>query len=401
MSSLSKISELDQGLYRTVASFYRSHNDGLTSGLKTLSTYSSSSNRSYLEWRTSIGLSRGTEYCYNCLRQQGDGSITRGYFAPKIINNLFGVKYLITEPHSDENQQLAQLHGYSQILDGDLLVYQNGEALPLGFVVPTRLTENDFVQTDNMVKILNEFSQRNLGKDIFVASEQAQIQSVFGMVKNEKGQFVYDGHSPEAYLIYIIDNPDRRPYYYVLDAPNRNLDAEIYDMARLDENGQPTLIGGENLRQYYLGYDENLQIKLQLTNLSMEAKLAGSFVYEDIAVSDEIASQLMSTSTCQGATDSEITCKMQVGEDGSVAFFTIPYESSWRITIDGQTVASRRVLGVFLATDLPAGEHEVRITYRPRGLNLGTLITLLSVGICIVIIVACRARWQKSAQNTI
>jgi uncharacterized membrane protein YfhO len=66
--------------------------------------------------------------------------------------------------------------------------------------------------------------------------------------------------------------------------------------------------------------------------------------------------------------------------NGGVMFTSIPYCDGWSVKVDGQSVdkvsiASDGVIGV----DLGAGVHEVEFKFKPQGLAVGIVVSLISI----------------------
>ena len=58
---------------------------------------------------------------------------------------------------------------------------------------------------------------------------------------------------------------------------------------------------------------------------------------------------------------------------------SVPWYPGWSASIDGQSAVAEAVDGALVGMELPTGTHTVRISYRPAGLELGTLISISSV----------------------
>lgn len=62
-------------------------------------------------------------------------------------------------------------------------------------------------------------------------------------------------------------------------------------------------------------------------------------------------------------------------EKGQTLLFTIPWDEGWTCTVDGQPVELEKVLGVFMAADVPEGTHHYEMRYVPAGLRIGLVIS--------------------------
>ena len=60
----------------------------------------------------------------------------------------------------------------------------------------------------------------------------------------------------------------------------------------------------------------------------------------------------------------------------------------WQATVDGAPVPVLRANLMFRAIALPAGQHDVVLTYRPESWQQGSLISLLTLGGLLVVLAA-------------
>ncbi len=103
------------------------------------------------------------------------------------------------------------------------------------------------------------------------------------------------------------------------------------------------------------------------------------------------------------ATDTGLTGSVTAPEDG-VLFFSIPYDSGWSITVDGEKVETLAIAtdeesgdGAMLAARIPAGKHTVTLTYRAPGLRLGLLISLVCL---LIVLLPLGRRWLLCRRQT-
>jgi uncharacterized membrane protein YfhO len=54
------------------------------------------------------------------------------------------------------------------------------------------------------------------------------------------------------------------------------------------------------------------------------------------------------------------------------------YDPNWQATLDGRPAPVIRANQIFRAVYSGAGLHEIHMVYRPRGLRLGVIISLLT-----------------------
>lgn len=74
----------------------------------------------------------------------------------------------------------------------------------------------------------------------------------------------------------------------------------------------------------------------------------------------------------------KITGTINIKHRHQVLMTTIPYSKGWHATVDGKSVATKKVINTFVAVPLSKGKHTVTLTYRPPFLITGSLITGIS-----------------------
>ena len=82
----------------------------------------------------------------------------------------------------------------------------------------------------------------------------------------------------------------------------------------------------------------------------------------------------------------EITGRISLDQP-AVTVFSIPYSDGWTLTVNGGETPLQASAGAFLAAAVPAGDHELRLTYRTPGLRLGACVSaaaLVALAVCIV-----------------
>lgn len=83
-------------------------------------------------------------------------------------------------------------------------------------------------------------------------------------------------------------------------------------------------------------------------------------------------------------------------EKDSTLFFSIPYDKSWQIRVDGKRLPVDEVGGkAFLAAAVKAGEHSLELRFKPEGFNAGLAITLASILILIALLIDDKKNGRK------
>ena len=69
-----------------------------------------------------------------------------------------------------------------------------------------------------------------------------------------------------------------------------------------------------------------------------------------------------------------LTGSLETGQDGYL-ITSIPYDKSFRITVDGEEIKAEKVNTAFLGGKVPKGTHEIEISYQAPGKNPGFFLT--------------------------
>lgn len=73
-------------------------------------------------------------------------------------------------------------------------------------------------------------------------------------------------------------------------------------------------------------------------------------------------------------------------EKDGVMLFSIPYDDGWSVTLDGESVATQKAAGYLLCFDINEGEHGIELSYTVPGIKEGTLISIFSMLIFVVLV---------------
>ncbi len=96
-------------------------------------------------------------------------------------------------------------------------------------------------------------------------------------------------------------------------------------------------------------------------------------------------------------TSSHLTFSTSSAEDRLVVV-SLPYDRSFRITVDGKRVKPVPALEMLMGMEIPAGEHSVEMRYIPRGTVVGALVS--AAGIVMFVIFFCiRFRREQSLSH--
>ena len=358
------VKEKDQGFYRMEKTFHRTTNDPMFYNYSGLTHFSSTGQTFILDFLQRMGYTTA----YDVWSSYNAGSNATA-------DSLLGIKYVLggldlTGKGYEKIQQL-----------GSTIIYENPNALPIAMVA------NKEVKTVDM-EIWDSFAQQNAiyqnisGLDVSpmiiaedVTRERINMYLIVDEVTNPNTYRVHTPGNPVS-IRYDIVIEEEKPLYCYFDAPYMQ-EVNVF-------------VNGEDFGRYFseLRWDaislgtfpvgETVTVELVPNTMHIVQPYA-YFAYEDVdklaQVCDEIKSRDLELTKHR---NSYMTGTVNVEED-SVLMLTIPYDTSWKVCIDGEEAAVECVLGTFLAVDVPAGEHTFSLRYIPKGIYLGGAMSLTAI----------------------
>ncbi|MDD6733821.1 MAG: YfhO family protein, partial [Lachnospiraceae bacterium] len=111
-------------------------------------------------------------------------------------------------------------------------------------------------------------------------------------------------------------------------------------------------------------------------------------------VLEDVISKLRENSVqIQSVKDTSV--KAYTNGDGGRLVFSIPYDSGFRIYMDGEETECKPYLDAFVSCSVPAGEHEIEIKYMPPGFVLGSIISVFGMIAMVLVILRYRKNVLK------
>lgn len=98
--------------------------------------------------------------------------------------------------------------------------------------------------------------------------------------------------------------------------------------------------------------------------------------------------------------ETKITGTVTAQED-CVFYTSIPYDAGWTVKIDGKEIAREDYISLvdaYLCFNLPAGEHTVELSFMPRGLVVGGVISVMTI-IAIILAAILFAKLRKERER--
>ena len=378
-SLLDYISQQDSSLFRLDKLYRRSHNDPLMFAYNGLSHFSSCETDQAKEFLGKMGFRNNTIWAF-----YGDASTS-------FADCFMGVKYLLSQ-FDETSKPYKWLY-----TEDEKRVFLNPYALSLGFgmdkdVRNINMNEKDPFKLQN--EIASCFTQTNYQIYRPVRISEVRLNNV-----TADGN-VYKTINPEeeASVEYIMSIASSDFIYMYFDAP---------------ESQRVTLyINGDEKGDYFDDYSwsvreggyykpgEEISIKFELEEDTLEIDNA-YFYYESAQVLKAWYKDAVSTScNISKITSSHLSAKVNAADGADYIVFTIPYEDDWKVKVDGKKVKPIKVMNALMAVKITGGEHDIDLHYIPRGLIVGTPISIISlIATFCVFFVGSRKKTQGRKNN--
>ena len=409
--------ERDTDFYRFEKTSRVTKNDGTLVGYPTASLFSSTSNGHVQDFYDKMGMSDSKVfYCF-------DG-------ATPLSSSLLGVRYVFSRS-ANEDPSLYTLIDQ----EGDIYLYECRYSLPLGFMISSGSGFSASAQTPEASgsadasgsDVLQSGVSAQAGGTDESASEASLLDELLGDISDTRTDA----------LERALDSEGATP----LDTQNRmvqalGLEQNLFtSVGALQEEDGATTITADVSGHYYAyvgdtgvntlkmeseaGSKSFSQVKYHyicdlgwhdagdVISLTSEdsSSLNVSAYRLNFDVMDEVISILgEQTMTVDSYSSTHINGHIDVSRAGEL-ILSVAYEPGWTILVDGEEVQPGLFDDTFISLSLTEGEHTIEMRYRPAGLTIGIIVSLICLAIFAAIVLLERRRrmrpkTQASASRT-
>ena len=409
--------ERDTDFYRFEKTSRVTKNDGTLVGYPTASLFSSTSNGHVQDFYDKMGMSDSKVfYCF-------DG-------ATPLSSSLLGVRYVFSRS-ANEDPLLYTLIDQ----EGDIYLYECRYSLPLGFMISSGSGFSASAQTPEASgsadasgsDVLQSGVSAQAGGTDESASEASLLDELLGDISDTRTDA----------LERALDSEGATP----LDTQNRmvqalGLEQNLFtSVGALQEEDGATTITADVSGHYYAyvgdtgvntlkmeseaGSKSFSQVKYHyicdlgwhdagdVISLTSEdsSSLNVSAYRLNFDVMDEVISILgEQTMTVDSYSSTHINGHIDVSRAGEL-ILSVAYEPGWTILVDGEEVQPGLFDDTFISLSLTEGEHTIEMRYRPAGLTIGIIVSLICLAIFAAIVLLERRRrmrpkTQASASRT-
>ncbi|HOO28280.1 MAG TPA: YfhO family protein, partial [Lachnospiraceae bacterium] len=125
-----------------------------------------------------------------------------------------------------------------------------------------------------------------------------------------------------------------------------------------------------------LGTFENEQVTVEIkTDLSVTDKSETQISALDIGKLGELCKSYQNYDTKVSAGKHSLSAQIYAEEDGEFLLLPLAYDDGWNVRVNQKTVQASSYAGIFTAIPLEKGDNEVTMTYLPKGMKQGLLLT--------------------------
>ena len=363
---------------RTNDSFYRlenldpvSSNDSINYGYSGVSLFSSIRNRHSSSYLNDLGFrSRGTalniRYPNNTL----------------LMDSAVGIKYNISK-------QDPLKYGYASVgKAGKYTLYENSNALPLGFLADQTIYSVDQPENDNLSSQTNLFNALASTNETYFKFYQPTVIAENNVTteKNGTGVTYKEKQSNVAKdITWTVTVPAHTQAYLSLFPT---------DFAQLESSSATMTVNGITQKsqinitgQYYnIGYYEKpttVTFTVSFYGTTAVSFMEPKVVGLDLAAFDNSVNAIKEKGVDLTTTGRKATGTFTADKD-QVLMTTIPYDKGWKAYVDGKKVPIKSFKNAFVSFQVPAGEHTIKLVYLPEGFALGALLFFVCISIFIV-----------------
>ncbi|MBR6420905.1 MAG: YfhO family protein [Oscillospiraceae bacterium] len=423
----------DPSFYRAEKTYVRTVNDDAGFRLRGITHSSSVMNTQILKFIEAMGYSCRSYYS----RYEGN---------TPLADSLLGIKYVLDK--GDDNKNVLKKGQNSDLdiaydlkftevcktqseTDMDVSVYQNPNALALGYMVSEDILKVGFFGNDNPFNSQNALLSTLVGKTKFKEdgnfaddpfehyfydlpiTEEMRLNDVYkdsyGSQMNFREVKQADGsHAVDPTVDMFIEAQSDDPIYLFFKTENESkVNLWLTDQWNVDgttccnkDGSDAKSLGSyfetDDYHILYVGtYPKGTQLQLRMT---LRTDAAGTkekyaivkafyFTHFNTALFQEDINKLKTNqwdlTTYGGRTlEGKITAKQN-----QIMMTSVPWEPGWSVWIDGKKVKDEDVLNVakaMIGVRLPTGEHTVKMKYTPPGLKTGLILLLVGLALCVL-----------------
>ena len=404
-NTVSKIYDMDDGVYRIEKNFHRTVNDAMAFGSYGLSHSSSTLNAAPIQFLRNLGFSYGGHY----IKYKG---------ATYVTDAIFGIKYVMEkgdavskpsesiEPvEEDTAPEIAESKHYDKLVlaNGDskeiMYVYENPYALPIAFMADNSIADLSFESWENPFKNQNMLLSALLSEeeqDFFVRIDLDSVvpENAKPSTYGTHSKYVPRIEGENSHIEFIITAPtDDMIYMYFPSNYERKVNLWL-NKDFLDyyyEGGNMTI---QALGKFSPG--EEISFITTITEEKKEVLFKENYFYyldeEKFAEAiDELRRQPLEIESFK---EDHIKGTVTAEKDG-ILFTTISWEPGWKVYVDGKRTEPVELVDALMGIPVSEGTHTIEMKFFPKGMPLGIVLSIM--GVVTLVLIGLTERKNKNA----
>lgn len=353
------IKENDDSFYRIDKLYRRTHNDAMHYNYNGLSHFSSCESYPVKLFMGNLGFPSNDMWAFYGI--EGNTAFA---------DCLLDLKYFVTQ--YDETKKPYELKKRLR----DLYIFENPYNLNLAFGSKETISEVS-VEKKNHFTYQNAIAKGITGETYGIYRPVEVKDIVLNNVSKKDKTYSIINPDEEAYIEYLlaVDSTDFIYMYFTYP------DDRITDLS----------VNGDSKPPYFTIYNQGVRcagyfnkgdivpvrITLHQSDLTIDNY---EFYYENI---DELLRwhEDASKSSCdiKKITSSHLLINADIDKDDDMLVLSVPYDEAWAIKVDGEEINKEIVLDVLMAIKMTPGRHVIEMSYTPKGLMAGSVISVISL----------------------
>lgn len=292
----------------------------------------------------------------------------------------FNTNFLLSEKYYIQENEISSVpfgYDYLTTINNDK-IYLNKYYIPLGFSLENTINEDTF-------KTLPIYDQDQLWLNTIVTGESQNTD--YTLLTNKE---LYASTGDNGYL-YLSD-----------------VEGLINTIVTIENKGTPYLTinkhyGNNVITEFHYQYDyfqmfipsdDNFDVfEISAINPYGTINSLNVYVTKDLTVYDTWYDNLNTFKNLNVSKD-YISADIDINGKSEWVATSIPYDSGWSVSVDGQKITYSKVNLGFIGFDLESGSHHIEFKYEPPLFKLGLIISALSL-IIFSALVICKTKCRK------
>ena len=366
--AMEQIQRKDLGLYRMEVRGTREQekaadNQSVVPGQNLTTVYSSIGNEAYRKFREEI----------LHLNRPARNDLMQEVTDHPVFLNMMGVKYLLVRK---ESGTLAP-EGYKKIgQTGNIEIYENESALPVGYVTDQVLSWKTFEDLPWAEKelalaqtaVAGESDHTVLSSHVH-ETDLSSLEKKYEISKGEERQTISleDRQENDQYLFLRFDVKNLHRSSDVSITVNGEINKQSADRGYAYSNNNKTF--------YYACSLENVdELEIVFGEGSYEIADVEAWYGRIDGGSAAVTGEIVDAGLSLDRDGDGLTGSFTTPTDGYL-ITSIPYDDSFTVLVDGQEKEPEMVNGGFLGVPVKSGQHKVEIQYHAKGKMAGLTVT--------------------------